>query len=108
MYDDVNAGEWLHERLVASFGLETETWATGRVGGRAGRLNRVRDGCPVPGACTHLLQAEILWMQEMNAYAAPGRYVYLSRELLQRAASDEPIALVLAHEMAHHDLGHTR
>src|SRR5207253_1663864 len=33
-------------------------------------------------------------------------YIYVLRELLQRCASDDPVAFVLAHEMAHHDLGH--
>jgi predicted Zn-dependent protease len=106
--DEDEIGQWLHDQLLDRFGLETEDWAAGRVARCAERLNRVRAACPADGACPHPLTAEVLWMQEMNAFAAPGRYVYVTRELLQWGTGDEPVALVLAHEMAHHDLGHLR
>lgn len=93
------AGEWLHDELMKAFGLETEAWATDRVARISSALDAKRPfGKP--------LTVEILWMQEMTAFAAPGRYVYISRELLQRTADDEPSALAIAHEIAHHDLGH--
>lgn len=101
METEAELGEWLRGELVGAFGLETETWATERVHRITARLNAERWGAAP-------LAAEILWLQTMNAYAAPGRYVYLSRELLQRTASDDPAAFVIAHEMAHHDLGHVR
>jgi len=99
--DETDLGEWLHTELVIAYGLETEDWALERVRRVQDKLNGERWGGPP-------LQVEILWLQTMTAFVAPGRYVYLSRELLQRADGDDPIAFVLAHEMAHHDLGHTR
>ena len=36
----------------------------------------------------------------------PGRYVYISRRLLELCRHDEATAFVIAHEIAHHDLGH--
>jgi predicted Zn-dependent protease len=36
----------------------------------------------------------------------PGRYIYFSRRLLQLCRHDEVAAFVIAHEIAHHDLGH--
>ena len=101
-------GEELHRHLMEAFGLETESWAQERVQRTMARLNQVRRACTEPGACPHTLTAEILWLQEANAFALPGRYVYITRRLLERAATDEPIAFVLAHELAHHDLGHVR
>ncbi len=110
--DDVRTeaelGEWLRTHLVAEYGNETEAWATERVERISRRLNEVRAACPVRGVCPRDLHTEILWIGAMNAFTLPGSYLYLTRELLQQADSDEPFALVLAHEMAHHDLGHTR
>lgn len=99
-------GEWLHDALCARFANETEAWATERVGRVMERLNTMRERCPEPGACPAPLGAEILWLGEVNAFAAPGRWVYITRELLQEFTDDAPVAFVLAHEMAHHDLGH--
>jgi predicted Zn-dependent protease len=105
---DDEIGEWLYARLVAEYAEESESWATERVARVMGRLNAVRAACPMPGAAPYPLTAHILWVGAMNAFAMPGRYIYLTRELLQRFGDDEPIALVLAHEAAHHDLGHVR
>lgn len=103
---DEELGTWLHDWLMEEYGVETEAWATERTAHVMAALETVRSACPAPGACPHPLQAEILWGGAMNAFAAPGRFVYITRELLQRAASDEPVAFVLAHEIAHQDLGH--
>jgi predicted Zn-dependent protease len=97
--DDLALGEWLHKDLMGTFGVETEQWAIERV-------SRAERQLQVYRAPHSRMSAEILWMAEPTAFTAPGRYVYITRELLQRAASDDPVALVLAHEMAHHDLGH--
>jgi predicted Zn-dependent protease len=104
--DDETLGERLHDWLVAEYGHETEVWAVERVASVVERLNRVRAACPVPGACPRPLTCEILWVGAMNAFAAPGRYVYVTRELLQHGTEADPLAFVLGHEMAHHDLGH--
>ena len=97
--DEEELGEWLHGELIAAYGLETEEWARERVSRVTERLHILRTaGRP--------LQSEILWMQAMNAFTAPGSYLYVTRELLLRTASDEPVAFAVAHEMAHHDLGH--
>ena len=101
-------GDWLHTFLVEEYGNETEAWATERVQRIGQRLNKVRRDCPVRGACPNDLRTEILWIGAMNAFAVPGDYIYITRELLQQGDDDEPFALVLAHEMAHHDLGHMR
>ena len=101
-------GEKLHEELMEHFGHETEAWALERMARVSERLNQVRLRCPESGACLWALTTEILWLGQMTAFAVPGRYVYLSRGLLQRLEGDDPVALVIAHELAHHDLGHVR
>ena len=91
--------EWLHDRLVDAYGVEREAWATERVARTTARLNAVRLGKPALGT-------EILWIREVTAFTTPGRWLYVSRRLLERCASDDPVAFMIAHEMAHHDLGH--
>src|SRR5262249_38314230 len=46
------------------------------------------------------------WLSLFNAFTAPGQYIYFSRRLLERCPDDETVAFVIAHEIAHHDLGH--
>ena len=43
----------------------------------------------------------------INAYAAPGGYVYVTRALLERFNSESAIAMCLGHEIGHLELRHT-
>jgi len=52
------------------------------------------------------LLVEVPWMEESTAFTAPGRYVYVSRRLLEVCRTDEAVAFLIAHELAHHRLGH--
>src|SRR5688500_2754595 len=99
--EECDLGEWLYERLTAHYALETEEWAIERVRRITDRLQAAR-----PEA--ESVETSVLWIPEMTAFTAPGRHAYISRELLQRTEYDDPIALTIAHEIAHHDLGHMR
>lgn len=48
----------------------------------------------------------ILDADEINAFAAPGGLIFLSRGMLRLCASEDDLASVLAHEVAHVNLGH--
>ncbi len=48
----------------------------------------------------------VVEMQEPNAFALPGGHIYVSRGLLALANSEEELANVLAHEIAHVALQH--
>jgi hypothetical protein len=91
---------WIHDRLVEAFAAEREGWALDQVR----RIDaRLQAGVPMAGR----LETVILWTPEPGAFTMPGRHVYISRRLLERMAGrDEPVAFVIAHEMAHHRLGH--
>lgn len=106
--DDKTLGDWLYAHFLEMYGEETEAWAKDRIARISRSLNRVRVDCPVSGACPYPLHVHILWASTANAFAVPGRYVYITRDLLQRFGSDDPVAFILAHEMAHHDLGHVQ
>ncbi len=89
----------LHAALVAEYAVETEPWALERVARVMERLNAARPAEPP-------LIAHILHAQELTAFTVSGINVYITRRLLERLASDESTAFVLAHEIAHHDCGH--
>jgi len=42
----------------------------------------------------------------MTAFTTPGRYIYFSRRLYEVCATDDQVAFIVGHELAHHDLGH--
>jgi len=89
---------WIHQRLLDAYAAEPEGWATEQVR----RIDaRLQAAVPVG----ERLETVILWVPEANAFAMPGRHVYLSRRLLERM-DDDQAAFVIAHEMAHHRLGH--
>ncbi len=91
--------EWLHTELVTEFAHESEPWAMERVQRVMAHLNDFRPGMPP-------LECVILWVPPPVAFTLAGTYMYMSRTLLQRLASDDSVAFVLGHEAAHHDLGH--
>lgn len=48
----------------------------------------------------------VLENQTINAFAAPGGYVFVTREALKNAANEDELAAILAHEVAHVRRGH--
>jgi hypothetical protein len=92
-------GEWLHTKLIETYGLEAKTETQARVRRVETRLQRTR----LPA---DQFQVELLRLDAVTAFTAPGSYIYISRALTQRLQSDDALAFVIAHEIAHHDLGH--
>ena len=91
--------EWLHAELVREYANEIESWAIERAKRVMDRLNGVRvDREPK--------KAVILWLQGFTAFTFVGRYIYIVRRLYERLPSDESVAFIFAHEIAHHDCGH--
>jgi predicted Zn-dependent protease len=97
--EDVQFGEWLYNEIIADVHREETGWAPERVQRVAQRLQSHRP----PG---DRLVPIVLWLRVFTAFAAPGRYIYVSRRLLERCPDDETAALLVAHEIAHHELGH--
>jgi Zn-dependent protease with chaperone function len=92
-------GEQIHAIIAEEACFEQERWAVERARRVANRLQADR-----PEA--KRLIVEIPWIDHFNAFTVPGRYIYIVRRLYQYLATDEHVAFVIAHEMAHHDLGH--
>jgi predicted Zn-dependent protease len=93
--------QWLHRELLAEYGPDGDAgqWSRDQVDRVMERLQRTRGARPP-------LRAEVLWLRAPTAFTVPGQWVYVSRQMIERCASDDPVAFVLAHEIAHHDLGH--
>ncbi len=53
-------------------------------------------------------RARCFWLDAPRAFTLPGQYCYIARQFIERCRSDAPVAFVMAHEIAHHDLGHLR
>jgi len=92
-------GEWLHAELAANAHFEQRGFMPDRVRNAAQRLQLARPA-------SQRFIAEVPWLDDFTAFTAPGRYIYFSRRLLERCPHEDSAAFVVAHEIAHHDLGH--
>ncbi len=92
-------GDAIYEHLFHSVHLETTGWAAERVDRVAERLQRDRPR-------DARLRVHVPWIFNVMAFTAPGRHVFFARRLLELCRNDEMAAMVVAHEIAHHDLGH--
>jgi predicted Zn-dependent protease len=95
----VSFGEWLHSEIDANVHLERNGFMPDRVRAVAARLQQNRPDS------SHFI-VEIPWLDSFSAFTAPGRYIYFGRRLLERCPDEDSTAFVIAHEIAHHDLGH--
>ena len=94
-------GSWFHSEIVDECVVEKTGWAPERVDRVALRLKSV-----VPEGERFIVL--VPWTNSLTAFTAPGKYIYFSRRLLERCPDDESAAFVIAHEIAHHELGHLR
>ena len=101
MEPGLSVGQWLFEHLNEHYVIEREPWATDRAARVLARLDAVRPA-------GRRLSVVIPWLRAVTAFTAPGPYIFFSRSLYQLCPDDETSAFVIAHEMAHHDLGHLR
>lgn len=86
---------FLDEHLV----IERAGWAPEIAARAAARINAVRAPSPP-------LEPIVFWFRLAMAFTTDGAYVYLTRRLVERLRFEDSVAFVVAHEMAHHDLGH--
>jgi hypothetical protein len=92
-------GECLHQQVADTSLLEQNGFMPDRVRTAAERLQRDRP-------LAERFVVEIPWIDAFTAFTAPGKYIYFGRRLLERCPHEDSAAFVIAHEIAHHDLGH--
>lgn len=101
--EDVVIGRREHPRIIAAYGgVYSDRPAEIMVARIVGRLLAAANQ---PNA---QFQVTILDTSEVNAFALPGGYVYVTRGLLALASDTSELAAVLAHEIAHVTLRHAR
>jgi predicted Zn-dependent protease len=94
--EEMKIGAQAHPKIVAQFGgIYEDEDLNAYVTDIAGRL---KSNLPQPGPP---YQITILNSPAINAFAAPGGYIYLTRGLLALANDEAEIASVLAHELGH-------
>jgi len=100
--DDV-IGRREHPRIIAAYGgVYSDRQAEIMVARIVGRLLAAANQ---PNA---QFQVTILDTSEVNAFALPGGYIYVTRGILALASDTSELAAVLSHEIAHVTLRHAR
>jgi len=97
--EDRQFGEWLKGEIEGLVFIERNGFFVDQVTRVAKRLQSDRPA-------GERFEVLIPWSPVPTAFTAPGRYIYVNRRLLERCPSDEAVAFVVAHEIAHHDLEH--
>lgn len=101
--DDAVIGRREHPRIIAAYGgVYSDRPAEIMVARIVGRLLAAANQ---PNA---QFQVTILDTSEVNAFALPGGYIYVTRGILALASDTSELAAVLAHEIAHVTLRHAR
>lgn len=92
-------GEWMKEELNEEFFFEKTGWAPERVLRVSNQLQK--DRIPENRKKVIVYFGDRGW-----TFTGPGRYIFFCRRLLERCPTDAACAFIIAHELAHHDLGH--
>ncbi len=101
--EDEAIGAREHPRIIASYGgIYSDRTAEIMLARIVGRL------LTAANQPNQRFTVTILDSAEVNAFALPGGYVYVTRGLLALANDSSEIAAVLAHEIAHVTLKHAR
>ena len=101
--EDAVIGQREHPRIIATYGgLYSDRPAEIMIAHIAGRLLTAADQPNSQYTVTILDTADV------NAFALPGGYIYVTRGILALANDTSEIAAVLAHEIAHVVLHHAR
>lgn len=101
--DDEVIGRREHPRIIAAFGgVYSDRPAEIMVARIVGRLLAAAEQADMP------FQVTILDSAEVNAFALPGGYIYVTRGILALASDSSELAAVLAHEISHVLLRHAR
>lgn len=99
MTDNNAIGDSLCQYLESVYVFEQTGWA-------AESVKRVEDRLQRQRTSENRKEVIVPWIEECTAFTAPGKYIFFSRSLLEMCQSEEVIALIISHELAHHDLGH--
>ncbi|MBA3461621.1 MAG: M48 family metalloprotease [Deltaproteobacteria bacterium] len=89
----------MRARVEAELVIEREGWAVDRV-------RRVTERLQAALPDDERFETIVIASQHHTAFTAPGRTIYVARHMLDLLPDDAAAAFVIAHELAHHHLGH--
>ena len=95
--DEYYLGRAVAARLVSEYGVVVDPAATAYLN-RVGHLLALQSDRPYVFEGYHFI---LLDSDEVNAFACPGAFVFVTRGMLRRLAGEDMLAAVLAHEIAH-------
>lgn len=98
---EVSMGEKTHESLKKDPGFSSDKAMLNRLGTVARKLIKQVERKDLTW------RFAVLNTDEVNAFAAPGGYIYVTKGLLKMCQSDHELAGVVAHEMGHIDKKHS-
>ena len=99
---DAEIGKRAAEQLAKQFTLIEDSPELPRI---AGIVERIRPSTQKPG---QTYKVHVIDSPALNSFAVPGGYLYYTTGLLQAVESEDELAAVTAHEMAHICLEHSR
>ncbi len=100
-YQYVEAGQVQRGQLSA--GLTNYLFHIGKILVAAAERKPLKGDRPTPLAGYHFI---VLNSPEINAFAAPGGYIFITTGILRMARNEDEVAGILAHEMCHVLRGH--
>jgi len=98
---EVTMGKSFHAQLAKEYPVSTDKTKVARLERIGARMAQVSDRQDFQYHFT------LIAKDELNAFTVPGGYIYFFEGLYDRLSSDDEIASVLAHEIAHGAARHT-
>ena len=98
---EVRMGKSLAKGIEERFGLTKDTGIQERVDGIGQKLAGVCDRPELTYSFRVLAGEDLEEEQRHNAFALPGGYVYIFKEMVEDTQSDDELAAILAHEIGH-------
>jgi hypothetical protein len=96
---DDTVGEAVFRHLEAETIVDTDGWTVELV-------ERVAARVQAPDPVADRKVPVVYWGDERTAFTLAGKRIFVSRRLLEEALPEDAVALLFAHELAHHRLQH--
>jgi len=93
--DDRELGDWLYQHISKAFLVKRSPW-----------VDEIAEKLQAGRPTSERRDVIIVWLSDMTAFTAPGRFIYVTGRLMEYCPGEASLAFTVAHELAHHDLGH--
>ncbi len=98
---EIKMGRSLAKSVERKFGLDDDMVLQKRIDGIGQRIASVCDRKDIAYHFKVLRGEGLKPQQRINAFALPGGYVYIFKDMIKLMESDDEIAAILAHEVGH-------